>query len=80
MLVGLYVRLTIDETPVFREAVSRHERVQVPMLAVLRDHPRTFVVGTLISLADLRALLPDDRVRALLGHQPAGLPRASSSC
>ncbi len=50
VLVGLYVRLSIDETPVFREAVSRHERVPVPMLTVLRDHPRTFVVGTLISL------------------------------
>jgi metabolite-proton symporter len=50
VLVGLYVRLSIDETPVFREAVSRHERVRVPMLTVLRDHPRTFVVGTLISL------------------------------
>ena len=35
----------------FREAVNRHERVKVPMLMVLRDHPRTLVVGTLISLA-----------------------------
>jgi metabolite-proton symporter len=51
VLVGLYVRLSLEETPVFRAAVSRHERVRVPMLTVLRDHPRTFVVGTLISLA-----------------------------
>src|SRR6478609_223923 len=38
VLLGLYVRLTITETPVFREAVNKHERVKVPMLAVLRDH------------------------------------------
>ena len=38
VFVGLYVRLTITETPVFREALSGGERVKVPMLAVFRDH------------------------------------------
>ena len=51
VLVGLYVRLTITETPVFRNAVSRSERVKVPMLVVFRDHARTVVVGVLASLA-----------------------------
>jgi metabolite-proton symporter len=51
VLVGLYVRLTITETPVFREALDRRERVQVPMLAVFRDHPFTLLIGILGSLA-----------------------------
>src|SRR5580698_1155421 len=34
VLIGLYVRLTITETPVFREAVTRQERVKVPMADV----------------------------------------------
>jgi MFS family permease len=51
VLVGLYVRLTITETPVFQEALSRRERVKVPMVVVFRDHPRTLLVGTLSSLA-----------------------------
>jgi metabolite-proton symporter len=51
VLVGLYVRLTITETPAFRAVIERHERVKVPMLAVFRDHGRALVVGTLISLA-----------------------------
>ena len=38
MLIGLYVRLTITETPVFRDALHRREQVKVPMLAVFRDH------------------------------------------
>jgi len=50
VLVGLYVRLTITETPVFAASLQRHERVEVPMLVVLRDHPRTLVIGTLVSL------------------------------
>ena len=51
VLVGLYVRLTITETPVFREALSRRERVKVPMLEVLRNHRGALLVGTLASLA-----------------------------
>jgi metabolite-proton symporter len=50
VLVGLYVRLTITETPLFRDAVSRRERVKVPMLVVFRDHLGTLVVGTMVSL------------------------------
>ena len=37
VFVGLYVRLTITETPVFQNAVSRSERVKVPLVVVLRD-------------------------------------------
>ncbi len=51
VLVGLYVRLTISETPVFREALRRRKFVEAPMLAVLRDYPKQLVVGTLASLS-----------------------------
>ena len=51
VLVGLYVRLTISETPVFLASVHREERVRVPMLVVLRDYTGTLVAGTLVSLA-----------------------------
>ena len=51
VLVGLYVRLTISETPVFREALIREERVRLPMVVVFRSYPRTLVMGILSSLA-----------------------------
>ncbi|MDQ2989339.1 MAG: MHS family MFS transporter [Pseudomonadota bacterium] len=51
VLVGLYVRLTITETPVFRESLSRREPVKVPMLVVFRDHTGTLLTGILASLA-----------------------------
>ena len=50
VILGLYVRLTITETPVFREAVTRQERVKVPMVEVFRRHPATLVLGILVSL------------------------------
>jgi metabolite-proton symporter len=50
VLVGLYVRLTITETPVFQAAMAREQRVQVPIAEVFRSHSRTVVVGILSSL------------------------------
>src|SRR4051795_2309378 len=49
VIVGLYVRLTITETPVFREVLTRRERVKVPILEVCREHPRTLLAGVLVS-------------------------------
>jgi metabolite-proton symporter len=51
VLVGLYVRLRITETPVFQEAKDRRQRVRIPILTVCRRHPRALVLGTVASLA-----------------------------
>jgi metabolite-proton symporter len=51
VLVGLYVRLTITETPVFQQAVTRSERVKVPMITVFTHHFGTLVIGVMASLA-----------------------------
>ncbi|MGH8446504.1 MAG: MFS transporter [Solimonas sp.] len=51
VLMGLYVRLQISETPAFKKALAREERVRVPMLTVFREHPRALLLGTLIAVA-----------------------------
>jgi metabolite-proton symporter len=51
VILGLYVRLTITETPVFRNAVTKDERVKVPMLTVFRDHTLTLILGVLIAIS-----------------------------
>ncbi len=51
VVVGLWVRLSITETPVFQKVLDQHERVRVPMLSVLRDHTRVLVLGTVIAIA-----------------------------
>lgn len=51
VLLGLYVRLTITETPVFEAAMQRAEQVGVPMVVVLRRHARALVAGILTCLA-----------------------------
>jgi metabolite-proton symporter len=50
VFVGLWVRLRLTETPAFERAVANNERVKVPMVAVLREHPRTLVLATLASV------------------------------
>ncbi|MDQ3211265.1 MAG: MHS family MFS transporter [Acidobacteriota bacterium] len=51
VVVGLYVRLTITETPIFRDALTRSERVRLPMVVVFQHHAKTLVVGTVMALA-----------------------------
>jgi metabolite-proton symporter len=51
VFLGLYVRLTITETPVFREALERGEQVKLPMVAVFRRHTKALIAGVLLCLA-----------------------------
>jgi len=49
--IGLYVRLRLTETPVFRRALERGERVQTPLAQVFRSSGRQLVIGTFVMLA-----------------------------
>jgi metabolite-proton symporter len=51
VFLGLYVRLTITETPVFEEARKRGNQVKVPMISVFRSYTKPLVAGILLSLA-----------------------------
>ena len=51
VLVGLYVRLKITETPAFQEAMEKRERVAVPLVTVFRNHAWALTLGTLIAVA-----------------------------
>ncbi|MGM7669361.1 MFS transporter [Microbacterium sp. A93] len=49
--VGLYVRLRLQETPVFQRAVDNDERVKAPLGEVFRKNWRELILGTFIMLA-----------------------------
>ncbi|HET7132395.1 MAG TPA: MFS transporter [Gammaproteobacteria bacterium] len=50
VFVGLWIRLKIAETPEFRQALDRDERVRLPLASVVREHPRTLVLATLAAV------------------------------
>ncbi|HEX2603483.1 MAG TPA: MFS transporter [Oxalicibacterium sp.] len=51
VIIGLYIRLKITETPAFQEVIDHGERVKVPIATVGREHARMLVLGTVIALA-----------------------------
>jgi metabolite-proton symporter len=51
VFLGLYVRMTITETPVFQESLKRKEQVRLPTVEVFRHHSRALVAGTLLCMA-----------------------------
>jgi metabolite-proton symporter len=51
VIVGLWMRLRLTETPDFARAMAKHERVKVPMLSVFAHHTRALICGTFATLA-----------------------------
>lgn len=49
--IGLWVRLSITETPAFQKAIEKKERVEVPVAELFRNHKRSLVLGTFVALA-----------------------------
>jgi len=45
LLVSLWLRLKIDETPVFTELVEKQQRVRVPLAVVFRTKPVALLLG-----------------------------------
>ncbi len=45
--IGLYVRVSLAETPAFRAVLARHERLEVPLAEVLRGHWLPLIQGSL---------------------------------
>lgn len=48
--IGLWVRLSITETPEFAKAMAKEERVSVPVVEVFRSHKRSLFLGTFVAL------------------------------
>ena len=79
VLVGLYIRLQLVETPAFKRSIAQGERVRVPFMVVSSKFPLQLFLGTLGATTHLRRVLSGDGLRAGLGHQFARDSAASSS-
>jgi metabolite-proton symporter len=47
VVVGLYIRLQLTETPAFKRSVANNERVRVPFATVFAKQPLELLLGTL---------------------------------
>ena len=50
--VGLYIRLGILETPIFRKLVVEQKIERMPMLAVIKQQPKEIILSALVRLAE----------------------------
>ncbi len=51
IVIGLWVRLTLHETPAFAKVVASGERVKTPIVEVFRHHWGALIIGTLVMLS-----------------------------
>ena len=51
VLIGLYVRVSLHETPVFAKIAKAKKQVKIPLGTLLTKHVRVTVLGTFIMLA-----------------------------
>jgi metabolite-proton symporter len=47
VIVGLYVRLKLTETPVFAKALASHQPVKLPLAVLFRHHAKPLLLGAL---------------------------------
>ncbi|MDB6143148.1 MAG: yhjE 1 [Pseudomonas sp.] len=45
VMVGLYVRLKLEETPIFANAMARHEQVKMPIVELFSQYWRPMLLG-----------------------------------
>ncbi len=50
--VALYVRLQVEESPVFRQMLAEQQVIKLPVLETLRSYPRNLLVGIGAHIAD----------------------------
>jgi MFS transporter, MHS family, shikimate and dehydroshikimate transport protein len=51
--VGLYIRLQLDETPVFREIEAKNEVAKLPLVEILTQHRRSFFTAVGLKLSEV---------------------------
>ncbi len=51
VIIGLYVRLKLEETPVFKLALERGQKVKTPLAQVFKSSWRQLIIGTGVMLA-----------------------------
>jgi MFS transporter, MHS family, shikimate and dehydroshikimate transport protein len=51
--IGLYIRMRLEETPVFRELEAKKATARLPLIEVLTAHPRAFFTAVGLKLSEI---------------------------
>jgi len=51
--IGLYIRMQLDETPVFREIAAKNELARLPLIEILTQHRRSFFTAIGLKVSEI---------------------------
>jgi MFS transporter, MHS family, shikimate and dehydroshikimate transport protein len=71
--VGLYIRMQLEETPVFREIEARKEMARLPLVEVVTKHRRAFLTAVGLKLSEISYV-------SIATVLPSATSPASSAC
>ena len=74
VLIGLYVRVSIAETPVFRRAMETGRRARVPFWDMVRAYPAVLALTSGGILLAYVLFTPSRRSRSPTGRRSSGCP------
>ncbi|MBV8823892.1 MAG: MHS family MFS transporter, partial [Hyphomicrobiales bacterium] len=76
--LGLYIRISVAETPVFAEVAEQKKPLKTPVIDAIRRHPRSFlvVIGSRLAENGLGYLFPVFGLNYVV--QQLGLPRGEA--
>jgi MHS family shikimate/dehydroshikimate transporter-like MFS transporter len=75
--IGLFIRLRLEETPVFRQVQARQDVAKMPVLEILAKHPRTFLVAVGLKVSEIAyiSIATVFAISYVTGH--LGMPRSA---
>ena len=75
--VSLYVRLRVEESPVFRRAAAEQRLIKLPVLETLRSYPRNLLIGVGAHIADTAAVYLFATFTVAYATGTLGIPRGT---
>jgi len=75
--VSLYVRLRVEESPVFRRAAAEQRLIRLPVLETLRSYPRNLLIGVGAHIADTAAIYLFATFTVAYATGTLGIPRGT---
>jgi MFS transporter, MHS family, shikimate and dehydroshikimate transport protein len=75
--IGLFIRLRLEETPVFRQVQARQDVAKIPLLEILAKHPRTFLMAVGLKVSEIAyvSVATVFSITYVTGH--LGMPRSA---
>ncbi len=77
VVLGLYVRMKLAETPVFAKALAAHQQVRLPLAHLLTRHATTLVQGALLMVVCYALFYISTVFSLSYGTATLGIPRTN---